>query len=263
MDADTQTGRRHKGLSVFSLKTIGLILVILGTLTTSLAMHDVTDVRKTDMGTLTVIVLCEAVSWIAIPIYAWLTVTGFHKTHHLGRYLLRVFLLALASEVPYDMATSRKFWDFSSQNPVWAVLVCLLLLLAFRMVDPDPPKDTYTGRTFRLGRGGVWVVRAVVVLAALLWVSLLHVGLRLGLVNEGVIMVAMVIIFELLHRKENTMMYTAAVIGALMFLTPSFGILFLHFRNGKLGYQHKNTGIGFYIAYFVQLLVLGTLSMVI
>jgi hypothetical protein len=264
MNGDNTTiGIRHKGLTVFSLKMIGLILVTLGTLTTALAMHDIdrTNLQATDMGTLTVVVVCEAISWIAIPIYAWLVVTGFHHTHHLGRYMLRVLLLAVASEVPYDMATSQKFWDMGSQNPVWAILAALIVLLAFRMVDPNPPDDTYTGRTFTVTRSSVWMIRVIVVLAALLWMWLLRVGLRLGMVNEGVILIVMVVVFDLLHHKENTMMYTAAVLGAILFLTPSFGILFLHFRNGRLGYAHKNTGIGFYIAYFVQLLVFGALAM--
>lgn len=263
MDQQEHALRANRGLSVFRLKMIGLVLVTLGTLTSALAMRDVTNVRTAPLSTLTVIVVCEAVSWTAIPLYAWLAVTGFHKTSHLGRYMLRVLILALASEVPYDMATSHRFWDMGSQNPVWGVLASLIVLLAFRMVDPNPPDDTYRGRTFALGRPGACVVRIVVVLAALLWMWLGRVGLSLGFVNEGAILVAMAAIFDLLHRRENTMMYTAAALGAVLFLMPALGVMFLHYRNGKLGYEHKTTGMGFYLAYFLQLLLFGALGMVV
>lgn len=260
---EEQQRAQSKGLSVFRLKMIGFVLLAIGTLSSALVMRDIPDPGKASMGMLSIVVLCEAISWIAIPIYAWLTVTGFHKTASIGRYMLRVLILALACEVPYDMATSRSFWSMDSQNPVWAVLTALVVLSAFRLVDPNPPADSYKGTTLAVGQAGAWVIRIVVVLAAFLWISLLCIGLRLGRVNEGIVFLAMVIVFDLLHRRENTMMYTAALLGAVLFLTPAFGVIFLHFRSDRLGYTHKNTKWAFYIAYFVLLLVCGGLSMML
>lgn len=247
--------RRERGLSVFRLKAIGLVLVTLGTLNTSLIMRDITNVRTADMSMLTTAVILDALSWMAIPIFAWLVVSGVHHSSSMGRYVLRVALLALVSEVPYDLATSGRVWDMSSQNPVWAILAGLILVWVYRAIDPNPPHDSYSGRHFQWAASTVWMVRLLVALAAFLWMGLLNVGSRLGFVNEGVITIVMVLCFELLHRHENTMMYTAALLGALMFLTPGLGVMFVHFHNDRTGYEHHWTGIAFYIAYLVQLLV--------
>lgn len=70
------------------------------------------------MTSLTAMVLSEVVSWFAIPIYAWLLVQGFRETHSRVAYGLQLFILAVVCEVPYDLCTSHKAFDFGSQNPV-------------------------------------------------------------------------------------------------------------------------------------------------
>ena len=65
------------------------------------------------MTSLTAMVLCEVVSWFAAPIYAWLLVQGFQQTRNRVAYGVQLLLLALIAEVPYDLATSGKPFDFA------------------------------------------------------------------------------------------------------------------------------------------------------
>ena len=112
-----RTKKKHRGLTVFQLKVIGAVALALSAgSTTIVPLFFGSDVNN--MTSLTAMVLSEVVSWFAIPIYAWLLVQGFRETHSRVAYGLRLFILAVVCEVPYDLCTSHKAFDFGSQNPL-------------------------------------------------------------------------------------------------------------------------------------------------
>lgn len=113
-----RTKKKHRGLTVFQLKVIGAVALALSAgSTTIVPLFFGSDVNN--MTSLTAMVLSEVVSWFAIPIYAWLLVQGFRETHSRVAYGLQLFILAVVCEVPYDLCTSHKAFDFGSQNPVF------------------------------------------------------------------------------------------------------------------------------------------------
>lgn len=131
-----------KGLSTFKLKVIGDVLMFLSAASMTLVPRFLGAPSTDDMGVLTVVVLCEAISWVAIPIYAWLLYTGFDRTRSWFKYGMRLFILALVCEVPYDMVTfgPDHLFDFRSQNPVFGLVVALVV-----MVLLDAVEDLKTG----------------------------------------------------------------------------------------------------------------------
>ena len=58
----------------------------------------------------------RAVGRISFILFAYLIVEGVIYTGSRGRYLLRLFLFALLSEIPFDLAFSGKAVDWSAQN---------------------------------------------------------------------------------------------------------------------------------------------------
>lgn len=198
-----------------------------------------------DMTTLTLAVICELVSWAAIPIYAWLLVEGFRKTRAFGAYLCRLAVLALLCEVPYDLVTFGRPWDLGSQNPVWELVLALIVLLLMKLAR----------ERFRAGStAGAIALGAVFMLAGVLWALLLRLGTRQGLMPVGAILVVMVVIFYLLELRENTMMMLAGFVGALALVAPAVGVAFLHYRNETKGYADPRTGWWLYAIYPVELL---------
>ncbi len=69
---------------------------------------------------------------IAFPIFAFLIVNGYRHTHDLKRYMLRLALFALLSEVPYDLLFYGSAFNTQHQN----VFITLLLgLCCIAMMD--------------------------------------------------------------------------------------------------------------------------------
>lgn len=105
-------------------------------------------------------------------------------------------------------------------------------------------------------QGAMLVISDIVlVVAAVLWDLLLRVGLRQHLMSLGAVTLGFVLIFWLMRSRENTMMFTAGLFGAVMMIAPGVGVAFVHYYNGKLGYKHSWTKWMFYAFYPVILLI--------
>ena len=131
--------KQRRGLSVFQLKVIGAVALVLSAGSTTLVPL-IFGSDTSNMTSLTAMVLCEVVSWFAAPIYAWLLVQGFQQTRNRVAYGVQLLLLALIAEVPYDLATSGKPFDFGSQNPVFGLFIAFAMLAAMKWVAAALPR---------------------------------------------------------------------------------------------------------------------------
>lgn len=233
---------KRRGLTVFNLKVIGAIFMFLSVASVTVVPAVFGDITK-DMTALSVAMICEIVSWCTIPIYAWLLFDGYRHTHNRWLYLLQLLVLALACEVPYDKVTSGKYVDMNSQNPVFGLLIALIVMAAFDWVKR------------RYERGMQYVLMVMLAIVGLLWNLMLHIGLRQGVMNVGAITLAFVLVFYLMNRHENTMMITAGLMGAVSFIAPAVGVAFLHYRRDELGYRHAWAKWVFYVLYPLMLVM--------
>ena len=63
---------------------------------------------------------------IAFPIFAFMTVEGYFHTHNLKKYLLRLFICALISEIPFDLMSNGLLFYPYHQNVIWTFIIGLI-----------------------------------------------------------------------------------------------------------------------------------------
>ena len=71
---------------------------------------------------------------MALPIFAFCIAEGFSHTKDRRRYLCRMGLFALLSEIPFDLVTSGKVLEFSHQNIMMTFFWAILGLMIYEQV---------------------------------------------------------------------------------------------------------------------------------
>ncbi len=61
---------------------------------------------------------------LAFPIFAFLAVEGYTHTHSFKKYMTRLVLFALISEIPFNMMKGMLFYPFH-QNVIWTFVIAL------------------------------------------------------------------------------------------------------------------------------------------
>lgn len=88
----------------------------------------------------------RAIGRVSFVLFAFLIVEGFLHTKSRARYLLRLGLFALLSEIPFDLAFSGKLVDWSGQNVYWTLFLGVLILTLWEWLGQ------YHGTFFQIAR---------------------------------------------------------------------------------------------------------------
>ena len=65
---------------------------------------------------------------IAFPLFVFFIVEGFFKTRSRKRYLMTLLIFGVISEVPFDMFTSKTFFDPYWNNIMFTLALCLITI---------------------------------------------------------------------------------------------------------------------------------------
>lgn len=79
--------------------------------------------------------IMRAVGRLAFPIFAFLLVQGLLHTSNVRRYLLRLGIFALVSELPFDLAMHDTIWYPEAQNIFFTLTVGLFAIYALESRD--------------------------------------------------------------------------------------------------------------------------------
>ncbi|MDE7300211.1 MAG: conjugal transfer protein TraX [Lachnospiraceae bacterium] len=181
---------------------------------------------------------------IAFPIYCFLLVEGFYHTSNRKKYMLRMLIFALISEIPFDLAFSGFPAPASCilhQNVMFTLLLGLVLMYLYEEL-----KARYLMQPLIFNTLGVILIVGVSAVALFLKTDYRYLGILI------------ILIFYLFRGKK---IWIAVVLAAVLyfFSDPLEGLALIALLpifcyNGKQGRKVKYL---FYAFYPVHLLLLG------
>ena len=82
--------------------------------------------------------ICRIIGRISFPIFAFLVIEGVLRTSSILNYLFRLFVLAIVSEIPYDLMIYNRFMYLQDQNVVFLYFIVVGLIAIYRRINAHP-----------------------------------------------------------------------------------------------------------------------------
>lgn len=177
---------------------------------------------------------------VAFPLYAFLLVQGILYTKNWKRYLMRVAVFALISEIPYNLVIGGELWNPGTQNTMMTMCIGLLCMKGISAAEQS------FDRIFRV----LMIVEIVLVgmAAAEAWHT-----------DYGAYGILLICVFYLFRYRTVEQTGSACVILLLMYKFTLYGlaawiaIFFINRYNGERG---RKLGLLPYVFYPAHLLFL-------
>lgn len=221
-----------KGISGSTLKLIALITMLLDHIGAILIVSP------------TPYYVLRLIGRIAFPIFCFLLVEGFLHTKNLKKYAFRLFLFALISEIPFDLAFYNTVFYPDSQNVFFTLFIGLLVISC-----------THYFNNILIDKPGIRLICRAAAIAAGMGIA--------WYLNTDYSHIGIVAIALLYYFRNNRMIAAADACLFLMFSSTmeisSFVCLpLIRAYNGKRGLSLKYI---FYLFYPVHLLILHLISL--
>ncbi len=204
---------------------------------------------------------------ITFPIYAFMIAEGYYHTKDFKKYIKRLLIFALISEIPYDLMTeSTVFYPFG-QNVLWTFI---LSLLCMKCIDKIREKKK----------------PVVTLILGTLVISGFYLAAQLTMVDyygEGLLMAVVFYIFRgdkwynYLFKAASIIYINIEMMNGLVYPVEIFGNSFeipqqafailalipIFLYNGKQGPKNKFTKYLFYTYYPAHMMVLVVVKWII
>ena len=204
---------------------------------------------------------------LAFPIFAFMLVEGFYKTKNRSKYLKRIFIFAVISEIPFNLLVSTSVFGspsifFPYNNVLWTFGIALYMLVLFEKIK-NKDNLPVTVKIF----GKIIISILAMFITHLIGSDYLEYGIMTVLVFyffrsrkwwnfvAQVILLTWINIF-LIPRYDFSFYLFGNKIYAPVQSFAIFSLVFIWLYNGKQGIHNKITKYMFYSFYPLHLLLI-------
>lgn len=241
----------QKVFSSSSLKIIAISLMLIDHIA-AINLHKVLPGYENSLY-----VLMRLVGRLAFPIFAFLIAEGFYYTKNYNRYLIRLIIFALISEIPFDLAFNQSPIVFTYQNVFFTLSIGLLAIYLF---------DLYKEKNIFLGYISLFLCGILSILlrtdysfaGVLMIFSFYYFRGHFTKIFLSIFFINFVIIFDYLNQLLKGQV-EFDIMGIIQIFAV-FSLIFIYYYNQKRGYRLKYL---FYLFYPAHLLFLYFLSSLI
>lgn len=195
---------------------------------------------------------------IAFPVYCFLLVEGFLHTKSLVRYGARLFLFALISEIPFDLAIFHGWYDTHRQNVFFTLLFGLIGMWGISVLEQQmnriKNRRSEDASYLETGRMLAMFLGIFILLAGVLGAAEL---LRTDYGARGVGFILLLYLF----RREKTMQLAVGCVGSMLVLdelAAPLAFIPIAFYKGERGGRGR---LIYYAIYPLHLLLLYGVSL--
>lgn len=260
-------------MSTFTLKIIACITMLIDHITVLFVPHDFGYLFHLNIGSyerdITLYVIGRVIGRIAFPLFAFLIVQGFLHTRNVKKYMLRLAIFAVISEIPYDFAMSEIPFDFAirnfpqslfyQQNIFFTLLLGLIAITCIDWLQKNYQSKLLSGKNSNNARFFVNFYSMIVIIVA----SVILILIKGSYLNYGYGVLVIIGFYYGYRSKAATLIIFILLTGFLCGDIQFMAILaapFLYLYNGEKGPSYK---YAFYLFYPIHLVVLKLIQLAI
>lgn len=185
---------------------------------------------------------------LAFPIFAFLVVEGAMHTRDFKKYVMRLSVFALISEIPFNLAMRGRLIYADGSNVLVTFVIGLICIAFFKKLSLKSSFSTENG-----------IYGALIFLAGAAAAYFLH-------SDYGAYGVMLIYVFYVFRDRKLAKSLLAVLIFGFMpgiQIFASAALVILWFYNGREGYKSPAVKWGFYLFYPLHLFVLYMIKIMI
>ena len=174
---------------------------------------------------------------LAFPIFCFLLVEGFVHTSDIKKYVRRMLIFAVISEIPFNLGVTGDLFNLNYQNVFWELTLGMVALICLKKIEEGD-----------LNYGLQVVLRLAVIGAVAFGAEMLNLDYGMN----GIISIVALYVF-----RQNRILQL--LVGAISFMwerIAPLSFLLLAFYNGKRGRRIKYAFYAFYPAHLLILYII-------